>query len=140
LTHVLEHLENPIKALKRINDEWLSDKGRLFIVVPNAYAASRQLAVEMGILPHCESVTPGEREQGHHVTYSFETLNFAVLNAGLTISYKTGIFFKPLANFQWDKLADHKDIISSGYIEACYQLGFKYPELCASIMMICQKG
>ena len=28
LTHVLEHLDNPVSVMKRINDEWLSDTGR----------------------------------------------------------------------------------------------------------------
>ena len=32
LTHVLEHLDDPILVLKRINDEWLDEGGRLFLV------------------------------------------------------------------------------------------------------------
>src|SRR6185295_5617509 len=28
LTHVLEHLDDPVSLLKRVNDEWLSDQGR----------------------------------------------------------------------------------------------------------------
>ena len=38
LTHVLEHIDDPIALLRRINDEWLSDNGRLFLVCPNANA------------------------------------------------------------------------------------------------------
>ena len=38
LTHVLEHLDNPVAVMKRINDEWLSDTGRFFLVCPNANA------------------------------------------------------------------------------------------------------
>jgi len=30
LTHVLEHIDDPISILKRINDEWLTKDGRLF--------------------------------------------------------------------------------------------------------------
>ena len=45
LTHVLEHIDDPIKVLKRVNDEWLSDTGRFFLVCPNANAPSRQIAV-----------------------------------------------------------------------------------------------
>ncbi|MEO7992378.1 MAG: class I SAM-dependent methyltransferase, partial [Chryseolinea sp.] len=44
LTHVLEHLDDPIGVLKRINSEWLSEDGRLFLVCPNANAPSRQIA------------------------------------------------------------------------------------------------
>ena len=38
LTHVLEHLDNPVEVLKRVNDEWLADGGRFFLVTPNAMA------------------------------------------------------------------------------------------------------
>src|SRR5262249_50024631 len=48
LVHTLEHLDSPIEALSRIR-KWLSPDGRLFVVVPNANAASRQIAVEMGL-------------------------------------------------------------------------------------------
>ena len=34
LTHVLEHLDEPVTILKRINDEWLSDTGRFFFGLP----------------------------------------------------------------------------------------------------------
>jgi hypothetical protein len=36
LTHVLEHLDNPVLVLKRINDEWLAEDGWFFMVCPNA--------------------------------------------------------------------------------------------------------
>src|SRR5690606_38949244 len=45
LTHVLEHLDDPVRVLKRVNDEWLKDGGRFFLVCPNANAPSRQIAV-----------------------------------------------------------------------------------------------
>src|ERR1044071_822375 len=37
LMHTLEHLDDPVLVLKRVND-WLSDTGRFFLVVPNANA------------------------------------------------------------------------------------------------------
>src|SRR5437868_4966104 len=30
LTHVLEHIDDPVAVLKRVNNEWLSDTGRFF--------------------------------------------------------------------------------------------------------------
>src|SRR4051812_21332144 len=50
VTHVLEHLDDPVVALRRINDEWLTSDGRLFLVCPNANAPSRQIAVHMGLI------------------------------------------------------------------------------------------
>jgi 2-polyprenyl-3-methyl-5-hydroxy-6-metoxy-1,4-benzoquinol methylase len=33
-THVLEHLDDPVGLLRRINEEWLAPGGRLFLVCP----------------------------------------------------------------------------------------------------------
>jgi 2-polyprenyl-3-methyl-5-hydroxy-6-metoxy-1,4-benzoquinol methylase len=139
LTHVLEHLDNPVAVLKRINDEWLAPKGRLFLVCPNANAPSRQIAVKMGLITHNAAVTPAEAEHGHRCTYSLDTLERDATAAGLNVMHRSGIFFKALANFQWDRLLQ-TDIISKEYLEGCYQLGQQYPDLCSSIFLMCEHG
>ena len=139
LTHVLEHLDNPVSVMKRINDEWLSDKGRFFLVCPNANAPSRQIAVKMGLISHHSAITPAEKEHGHRITYTLDTLERDATAAGLQVVYRSGIFFKALANFQWDRLLG-TDIISPEYLEGCFQLGQVYPDLCSSIFLLCEKG
>ena len=139
LTHVLEHIDDPVAVLKRINDEWLSDTGRFFLVCPNANAPSRQIAVKMGLISHNAAVTPAEKEHGHHITYTLDTLERDAKAAGLKVVYRSGIFFKALANFQWDRLLQ-TDIISNEYLEGCYELGQQYPDLCSSIFLMCEKG
>jgi 2-polyprenyl-3-methyl-5-hydroxy-6-metoxy-1,4-benzoquinol methylase len=135
LMHTLEHLDNPVLVLKKIKS-WLSPKGKLYLVVPNANAPSRQIAVKMGLITHNSAVTPSEKEHGHHITYTLDTLERDVKAAGLSIFYRTGIFFKALANFQWDKLLA-TDIISDAYLDGCYALGQQYPDLCSSIFFLC---
>ena len=139
LTHVLEHLDNPVAILRRINDEWLAPGGRLFLVCPNAKAPSRQIAVKMGLISHCEEVTSSEAEHGHRITYTLDTLERDARAGGLNVKFRTGIFFKALANFQFDKLLQ-TDIVSTGYLDGCYMLGQEYPELCASIFLLCERG
>lgn len=139
LTHVLEHLDDPVAVLKRINDEWLAPGGRLFLVCPNANAPSRQIAVKMGLITHNAAVTPAEAEHGHRCTYSLDTLERDAVAAGLNVVHRSGIFFKALANFQWDRLLQ-TDIISKEYLEGCYQLGQQYPDLCSSIFLMCEHG
>jgi len=139
LTHVLEHIDDPILDLRRINNEWLSDNGRFFLVCPNANAPSRQIAVKMGLINHNTAVTLAEKEHGHKITYTLDTLESQAKAAGLQVIYRTGIFFKAFANFQWDKLLN-TDIISPEYMDGCYQLGQQYPELCSSIFLLCEKG
>lgn len=138
LTHVLEHLDEPVTVLKKIKREWLSDKGRLFITCPNANAASRQIAVRMGIVNHNTAITASEAAHGHRVTYTTETLCRDVKLGELEIIHTSGIFFKSLANFQWDKLLNIDGIISKDYLEACYKLGLNYPNLCSSIFLVCK--
>lgn len=139
LTHTLEHLEDPVFILSKIN-QWLSDKGRLFLVVPNANAPSRQIAVKMGLISHNSAITDGERIHGHHITYSLDTLERDVSKSGLNVVFRTGIFFKALANFQFDKIMKETDAISEEYLEGCFKLGHHYPDLCASLFLLCEKG
>ena len=139
LTHVLEHLDDPVLVLKRINDEWLAEGGRLFLVCPNANAPSRQIAVKMGLITHNAAVTTSEADHGHRCTYSLDTLERDAVAAGLKVVHRSGIFFKALANFQWDRLLN-TDIISKEYLEGCYKLGQQYPDLCSSIFLMCEQG
>jgi 2-polyprenyl-3-methyl-5-hydroxy-6-metoxy-1,4-benzoquinol methylase len=138
LTHVLEHIDDPVGLLARIKNEWLSENGKLFLVCPNANAPSRQIAVKMGLISHNSAVTPAELAHGHRITYTLDTLERDAKAGGLNITYRSGIFFKALANFQWDQLLD-TDIISKDYLDGCFQLGQQYPDLCSSIMLICKK-
>ena len=139
MTHVLEHLDDPVAVLKRVRNEWLSEHGRFFLICPNANAPSRQIAVKMGLISHNQAVTEAEGLHGHKVTYTIDTLERDAKAAGLKITYRTGIFFKALANFQWDRLME-TDIISEAYLEGCFQLGQSYPDLCSSIFLVCEKG
>ncbi|KAB1076069.1 class I SAM-dependent methyltransferase [Methylobacterium planeticum] len=139
LTHVLEHLDDPVGLLSRVNDTWLADGGRLMIACPNANAPSRQIAVKMGLIPHNAAVTDAERRHGHRRTYSLDTLERDASAAGLSVVHRTGVFFKALANFQWDELLK-TDIVSAEYLDGCYALGQHYPDLCASIVLICERG
>ncbi|MFY2763362.1 class I SAM-dependent methyltransferase [Arenimonas sp. MALMAid1274] len=138
LVHTLEHLDDPVQCLARIGD-WLTNEGRLFVVVPNAQAASRQIAVRMGLIETNHAVTDGERLHGHRCTYSFDTLEHDVRSAGLRVESRGGVMFKPFANFQFDQLIG-QGIIDHGYLEGCYALGMQYPELTASIYLVCRRG
>ncbi len=139
LTHVLEHIDDAVGLLTRINNEWLSPTGRFFLVCPNANAPSRQIAVKMGLITHNSAITPAEAEHGHRITYTLDTLERDCKAAGLKVVHRSGIFFKALANFQWDRLLQ-TDIISTQYLDGCYDLGQQYPDLCSSIFLMCEKG
>jgi 2-polyprenyl-3-methyl-5-hydroxy-6-metoxy-1,4-benzoquinol methylase len=136
--HTLEHLDDPRLVLDRIND-WLSKDGRLFLAVPNANAPSRQIAVKMGLVPYNSAVLESERLHGHRRTYSLDTLEHEALSGGLKVVHRGGIFFKPLAGSQFDDALEAK-VISKEYFDGCYKLGMVYPDLCATVFLVCEKG
>jgi len=134
--HVLEHLDDPVAVLKRCRD-WLNPGGKLFVAVPNADAASRQIAVKMGLMPAATSVTEAERKHGHQRTYCEPMLWMHIKQAGLRPVARGGIMFKALANFQMDA-ALKAGIIDQKYLDGCYELGKDFPELCGSIFAVCE--
>ena len=139
MTHVLEHLDDPVAILKKVNSDWLAESGRLIVACPNANAPSRQIAVYMGLLSNVTDITSGEYAHGHRRTYTLEVLENHAKAAGLNVTFRSGIFFKALANFQWDEIL-HSDFISKEFLEGCFVLGQHYPELCATIYLVCERG
>jgi 2-polyprenyl-3-methyl-5-hydroxy-6-metoxy-1,4-benzoquinol methylase len=137
MINTLEHVENAHSALTRAAG-WLEAGGKLFVLVPNADAASRQIAVHMGIVDHNEAVTAAEWRHGHRRTYSFDTLERDLRVCGLSVKARGGLIFKALANFQFDR-AIAAGIIDESYVDGCYKLGCLHPTLCASIFAIAGK-
>lgn len=137
-SHVLEHVHDPVAVLAKLRG-LLTPTGRLYVVVPNAEAASRRIAVKMGALDHLEALSQADVAAGHRRVYRLDTLCRAVLGAELKIETTGGIFFKPLANFQFDALIGGP-VISDAFMEGCFELGKEHPTLCASIFVIARGG
>lgn len=138
LINVLEHVDDAVLVLQRVR-EWLTETGRIFLVVPNANAPSRQIAVRMGLITHNQAVTDAERRNGHHRTYALDTLGQDLRRGGMQVDQIGGLVFKGLANYQMDK-ALAAGIITPDYLQGCYDLGKAYPDLCASLFAICTSG
>ena len=138
LVHTLEHLDDPVDALRRLG-AWLKPRGRLLVAVPNALALSRQIAVRMGLIEFNCAVTEGEWAHGHRRTYTRDALRRDVLDAGLELRESGGVIVKPLANSQFDS-ALASGIISRDYVEACESLADTFPDLTASIFAVCGRS
>ena len=133
--YVLEHVEDPVSLL-RLARAALSGKGLLFIVVPNAYALSRQLALQMGLLPSLTSLTQRDLEHGHRRVYDRQSLQRDIEAAGLHPAAQGGVMLKILADFQLDQLME-QGILGQAQIDGLYKLGHQYPELCGSLYAVC---
>lgn len=136
LIHSLEDVADPIAMLSRLRG-WLSSHGRLFLVVANANAPSRQIAVEMGQISEATAVTMGEYRNGRRRTYNLSTLKADIIDANLIATKSGGIFFAPFANGHCEALIKSGQI-GEEHLEGFYQLGKRYPDLCASIYAVCE--
>lgn len=136
LLHVLEHLKHPVEVLQQAKS-LLTSTGRLFLVVPNGSAVSRQIAVKMGVLTHMAALSEADIKHGHRRIYFLDTLEKDALEAGLNVIFRGGIFFKPLANFQFNQLMG-TELINDDFMEGCYKLGMEHPSMCASIFVVCE--
>ncbi len=137
-SHVLEHVADPMDCLRRLG-ALLTASGRLFVVVPNAEAASRRIAVKMGALSHLEALSPDDVAAGHRRVYRLDTLCRDTRAAGLAIQSTGGVFFKPLANFQLNALMGGP-LISPAFMEGCFELGREHPAFCASIYVVAARA
>jgi 2-polyprenyl-3-methyl-5-hydroxy-6-metoxy-1,4-benzoquinol methylase len=134
LVHTLEHVEDPVLVLKKLKS-LLKPLGKIFVLVPNGNALSRQIAVAMGLIKHNTAVTISEAEQGHLRTYIIDTLEADARDAGLKVLDQGGVIVKGLANFQFD-LAINNKIVDRDYFRAANQIAKRYPDLSASIYII----
>ena len=132
MSHVLEHIENPVLVLKKIHD-WLKNDGVFLISVPNAKSIHRLVAVQMGMLTSEYELNSRDHELGHFRVYDMETLKAHMTEAGFKIQETGGIFLKPVSNGQ----------IESNWtpemIDGFYKAGKYFAEYCAEIFVVCTK-
>lgn len=133
-SHVLEHLMDVQQVLNRVRG-LMSTKGHLLVAVPNARAMSRQLARHMGLIDDLYDLTPNDLRGGHRRVYDRVTLNRELEAAGFEVVAQGGIFFKPLADFQMDKMID-SGILGEPQLEGLYRMGYEYPDMCADVYAV----
>jgi 2-polyprenyl-3-methyl-5-hydroxy-6-metoxy-1,4-benzoquinol methylase len=137
-TYVLEHVEDAVGFL-RLAGRLLADDGRLFLVVPNARAFSRQLARHMGLLDDLFALTQNDINHGHRRVYDRVTLNRDIESAGLQQVAQGGLLLKLLADFQMDKMMDG-GILGEPQLEGLYKMGLEYPDLAGSLFSVCRRA
>ena len=135
-SHVVEHLENPNATLEKMYQA-LKPGGYIFVTVPNALAASRQLALKMDLLQDHYALTENDIRGGHRRVYNPETIGDEVRKAGFDVVELSGLLFKPFADFQMDELLN-TGFLTSDHMNGLMDLGKDYPELCGAIF-VCGK-
>jgi SAM-dependent methyltransferase len=132
MSHVLEHIENPVKLLNYIM-QWLENDGVLIVSVPNAKSLHRQVAVEMGLLENEFQLNDRDHKLGHYRVYDLVNLKKDAIEAGYRILNEGGIFLKPVSNVQIEE--NWNDEMIKGF----YEIGKQYANLCAEIYVVLTK-
>jgi 2-polyprenyl-3-methyl-5-hydroxy-6-metoxy-1,4-benzoquinol methylase len=132
MSHILEHLDEPVKMLEIVST-WLKKDGRIIVAVPNAGSLHRRAAVKMGLLKTCDSLNNQDLLLGHRRVYYPEVLKEHCKLAGLNVKHFGGVMLKALTNRQIE------ENWSSQMIEAFILLGDDLPELCAEMFVVLEK-
>jgi 2-polyprenyl-3-methyl-5-hydroxy-6-metoxy-1,4-benzoquinol methylase len=96
-SHVLEHVDNP-EGLLQLMATWLTDIGKIIVVVPNRNSIHRQLAVLMGLQHSLDTLSKRDLMVGHQRVYSLQLLEDHIRQAGLYPEDSVGFFLKVLPN------------------------------------------
>ncbi len=132
LGHVLEHVIDPVRLLKRCKD-WLEDDGVILTAVPNANSIHRQAALEMGLLKHLDDFSEKDHRHGHRRVFCMDTLKECFQSAECRVLESGGYWLKPLSDAQLEK------DWTIGMLNAFFKLGEKYPEISGEIYIVAGK-
>lgn len=135
-SYILEHVFDPVAVMKMARSV-LQPDGLLLLLVPNARALSRQLAVHMGLLNGLKELTPNDHNHGHRRVYDRVDFDRDIAAAGFENVSQGGVMLKILADFQMDKLIDD-GTLQEAQLDGLYRLGLEYPDLCGSLFSICR--
>lgn len=99
LFNILEHLEDPVAALKKLGKACASS-GRIHITVPLAHSLHRHLGVAMGMMDDAGDLAESDIHFGHYRVYTRDSLVEHVTEAQLLVHYEKSFYLKPLPTAQ----------------------------------------
>lgn len=132
LTHILEHVEDPVRVL-RVAREHLAPGGVVIAGVPNASSVHRLVGVEMGILTATTELSEMDHRLGHRRVYTPDLLRQHAREAGLRVVDDGGYFLKPLSNSQMETWPDD-------LVDAFFEVGREMPQHAAEIYVVCERA
>ncbi len=126
---VLEHVDDPEFIVKKFKS-FLSEKGSMFIGVPNARSLHRLIGFEAGLLEDVYKLSDYDHQLGHKRYFDLESISKVATNSGLKIENKIGLLLKPITTNQMQQLS-----WSGNVINALIKLGDINPEISNCILI-----
>lgn len=131
-THVLEHLNEPVRVLKQTT-RWLSKRGIAIFTVPNMFSLHRRIGKEMGILSNESSLSEQDILLGHRRVYDAYSLEGHLRKAGYNKVKIMGYLLKLVPNRlmkEW----------SRDLLDAIFHVSLGLPrDICADLIAMCRK-
>jgi SAM-dependent methyltransferase len=114
--------------------------GHLLASVPNAASFHRLLAVEAGLIPAPQTLSPRDKALGHPVVFDAAGLTALLADAGLTGLTLDGYLFKPLTHAQMERvLAAESPALVEALVDGLIALGKRFPDQAAEICVTGRK-
>jgi 2-polyprenyl-3-methyl-5-hydroxy-6-metoxy-1,4-benzoquinol methylase len=135
--YIMEHVLDSNLVLKKFA-EIIKPEGHLFIVVPNANALSRRLALNMGLLEDLAELTENDKKHGHRRVYNKDSITNELIESGWQTVYSRGIIFKILADFQLNKLLKD-NFLKNEHIIGLQKLADGNENFCDSIFVVARR-
>jgi len=129
LSHVLEHVADPVSLLQKIKS-WMMPHGIVFAAVPNAHSIHRQAAVLMGLLKTENQLNASDINHGHRRVFNPEEFKKIFKDANFSVDKFGGYWLKPLSNNQIE--ANWSQEMINAYME----LGERFPNIAGEIYLI----
>jgi 2-polyprenyl-3-methyl-5-hydroxy-6-metoxy-1,4-benzoquinol methylase len=126
---VLEHVDEPDFIVKKFKS-FLSENGRMFISVPNARSLHRLIGFEAGLLENVYKLSDYDHQLGHKRYFDLESISNMVIDSGLKIDNKFGLFLKPISTTQMQQLGWSENII-----KALLKIGETNPDISNCILI-----
>lgn len=131
MSHVLEHVENPVAILKRCK-KWKRFGGVILAAVPNSGSLHRLAGVKLGMIDAASQLHGGDLKIGHRRVYSMESFVDDFRKAGFSIIKTGGYWLKPISNSQIEKNW------SDDLIQAYMEMGENFPEIACNIYVVAE--
>lgn len=128
---ILEHVDDPLTFLRKTKD-FLSKKGLLLVIVPNAKSIHRFIGREMGFVKTIYDLSPVDKRIGHKRYFDSEKLSSVAAKAGFLTVMAGGILLKTLPNDKMEELPE-------GYCDALYEIGKTFPKYCAELAFVLKR-
>ncbi|MGE4219781.1 MAG: class I SAM-dependent methyltransferase [Alphaproteobacteria bacterium] len=125
LQNILEHLEDPVGALRHLAT-MLRPGGAMFVNVPLAHSLHRWLGVEMGYMADPAALADSDIAYGHYRVYTASLLREHIEAAGLIVELERPYYLKPLTTGQLTPLPLELH-------RALFRLGERFPDFASYI-------